>query len=39
MKKRVEKSSKEKVDKVDSVTDDEPPKTAGDVKLCDCKDR
>ncbi len=29
MKKRVEKSSKEKVDKVDSVTDEEPPKTAG----------
>uniref|UniRef100_A0A8C1SKD7 Si:ch211-81a5.5 n=1 Tax=Cyprinus carpio TaxID=7962 RepID=A0A8C1SKD7_CYPCA len=30
MKKRVEKSSKEKVDKVDSVTDEEPPKTADD---------
>ncbi|XP_016133316.1 leucine-rich repeat-containing protein 71 [Sinocyclocheilus grahami] len=32
MKKRVEKSSKEKVDKLDSVTDEEPPKTA-DVEL------
>ncbi|XP_016146694.1 leucine-rich repeat-containing protein 71-like [Sinocyclocheilus grahami] len=30
MKKRVEKSSKEKVDKTDSVTDEEPPKTADD---------
>ncbi|XP_026145594.1 leucine-rich repeat-containing protein 71-like [Carassius auratus] len=33
MKKRVEKSSKEKVDKVDSVTDEEPPKTAGNLEL------
>ncbi|KAI2653046.1 Leucine-rich repeat-containing protein 71 [Labeo rohita] len=34
MKKRVEKSSKEKVDKVDSVTDEEPPKTAVNEGKC-----